>query len=91
MIMETTANFLTVNEFKSAINSDGATIEVLRNKATNKLFMSIGGANYRVQANIDNNLPIKVLVPVEDGAADYDNACLVNVDPSKGADNIFSL
>ena len=91
MIMETTANFLTVSEFKSATNNNGESIEVLRNKATGKLFMSLGGSNYRVQATIDNNLPIKVLVPIEDGAADYDNACLVNVDPSTGADNVFSL
>lgn len=86
-----TANFLTVNEFKSATGNSTETIEVLRNKATGKLFMSIGGANYRVQADIDNTAPIKVLVPVEDGARDYENACLVNVDPSKGAEEVFSL
>lgn len=89
--MQDTAIFLTTDEFKSATGNTGASLEVLRNKATGKLFMSLGDTNYRVQADISNTQPIKVLVPKEDGVADYDNACLVNVDPTKGAENIFSL
>ena len=89
--MEGTVAFITVGEFKNIVGSEDSTIDVLRNKETGKLFMSLEGQNYRVQGDIDNNLPIKVLIPVEDGVKDYDNACLVNVDPSKGADEIFSL
>jgi len=89
--MEGTVAFITVSEFKNIVGSEDSTIDVLRNKETGKLFMSLEGQNYRVQGDIDNNLPIKVLIPVEDGVKDYDNACLVNVDPSKGADELFSL
>tara|TARA_R110000796_G_scaffold231853_3_gene349903 strand:+ start:15563 stop:15835 length:273 start_codon:yes stop_codon:yes gene_type:complete len=83
--------FLTVSEFKQATGNSTANIEVLRNKSTNCLFMALSGVNYRVEQAIDNSLPIKVLVPIEAGVNDYANACLVNVDPSKGADTVFSL
>lgn len=89
--MQSNVQFLTVQEFKNHVASDDSTIEVLRNKETNKLFMSLEGQNYRVQGDISNTLPIKVLVPITDGVSDYDNACLVNVDPSKGAEEMFSL
>jgi|VirMetMinimDraft_7_1064189.scaffolds.fasta_scaffold01398_2 hypothetical protein len=89
--MLNTSRFLSVSEFKSATNNVDSTITVLRNKATDKLFMSLGDDNYRVQASITNALPIKVLVPVVDGVSDYANACLINVDPSKGAESVFSL
>jgi len=88
---QSNVSFITVDEFKNIVGSSDSTIDVLRNKETGKLFMSLEGQNYRVQADIDNTLPIKVLIPVNDGVSDYDNACLINVDPSKGADEMFSL
>lgn len=85
------SSFLTIAQFKSQVANPNATIEVLRNLSTTKLFMSIDGVNYRVQQSIDNALPMKVLVPLVDGVADYENGCLVNVDPNKGADSVFTL
>ena len=82
---------MSISEFKSAIGYPSASIEVLRNKSTDKLFMNIGDQNFRVQGNIDESLPIRVLVPVVDGVTDLANSCLINIDPSKGAENIFSL
>ena len=87
----TSVDFLTVGQFKAQVASATATLEVLRNKATEKLFMAIDGQNYKVQQDIDSNAPIKVLVPLVDGKRDYENACLVNVDETKGADSIFTL
>lgn len=84
------AKFFEVPAFKSAVGAVGG-LDVLRNKATGKLFMSLDGVNYRVQGDIDSKLPMKVLVPEVDGVLDYENSCLVNIDPTKGADNIFSL
>tara|TARA_R110000796_G_scaffold231853_3_gene349904 strand:+ start:16242 stop:16511 length:270 start_codon:yes stop_codon:yes gene_type:complete len=89
--MEAKVDFISVADFKGAVASVDSVLEVLFNKATEKKFMSLAGQNYRVQGDIDNTLPIKVLVPLEDGVRDYDNACLVNVDPNKGADTVFSL
>ena len=87
--MESDALFLGVNEFKALVGADGLALEVLRNKKTGKLFMALNGENYRVEAAIDNNLPIKVLVPQVDGKPDYQNACLINV--TGGAEEVFTL
>ena len=73
---DTAVSFMTVAEFKSAIGAEK--LEVLRNPQTDKLFMSAdGGANYKVQQDIDVNADIRVLVP-EDGG--LEQACLVNVE-----------
>lgn len=65
--------FMSVSDFKTAI---GATkLEVLRNPNTGKLFMSAdGGANYRVQADLDPKESLTVLVEADD----LENACLIN-------------
>ena len=81
--------FLAVNEFKAQVASVDAQLQVLRNKETGKLFMSIGGQNYKVEAAIDKANPMKVLVPIVDGEPDYDNACLINI--NGGAEEQFTL
>lgn len=76
--------FMTVAQFKDQIGA--ASLSVLRNPNTNKLWMvTEGGANYKVQQDIDNTKDIRVLIPEND----LDQACLVNVDG--GAEAIFSL
>lgn len=69
-------SFMTIAQFKDAIGAQK--LEVLRNPQTNKLFMSAdGGANYKVEQEIDTTLEMRVLVP-EDGG--LEQACLVNVE-----------
>lgn len=77
-------SFITVQSFKERVGTTGITI--LKNKKTEKLFMSTdNGDTYRVQNDIDQSKDIRVLIP-ETGIED---ACLVNV--SGGAVEQFSL
>ena len=76
--------FLTVEQFKVQI---GATsIKVLKNKTTNKLFLSTdNGDCYKVEQAIDPSKEMKMLIK-DDNISD---ACLVNV--NGGAEEMFSL
>ena len=76
--------FLTVSQFKSEIGAEE--LEVLLNPKTGKMFMSANGENYKVQGDIDEDKPLKVLIPEGKGT---DDACLIN--PSAGAETKFVL
>ena len=80
------AEFLTVEEFKARLNKEGVKAEIVKNPNTGKLFLVIGSLRFKVQASIDPNKDIRVLIP--DG--DLDQACLINAKPN--TDNvIFTL
>jgi len=75
--------FLTVAQFKS--NMEVETMEVLKNPHTEKLFLSTGEANYKVQGDID--LKNKLGFIIENGK--IEDACLINV--KEGAEVIGTL
>jgi len=95
------AKFQSIQQFKGA---HGIThIDVVRNPNSNKLFCSAdNGSNYRAQQDIDGKAPMIFLIP-ETGDTDANNvaltadqvgpanACLVNYDPTKRAEPVFSL
>lgn len=75
--------FLTIDEFKDKVQA--TKLDIVKNPNSGKLFMADNnGENYKVQNNIDNTLPMRVLV--EDG--DLSKCCLVNV---KSDNTVFSL
>ena len=77
-------SFLTIEQFKSQIGADKAT--VLKNHKTGKLFLSASnGETYKVQQDIDPGKDMKVLVSDDD----IEQACLVNV--SSQAEVIFEI
>lgn len=65
--------FASIQEFKDTIGA--TTLEVLRNPKTKKLFMSTGSQNFKVQGDINLQLPMRVLIPKDGG---IDEACLIN-------------
>lgn len=76
-------SFTSVDDFKQQL---GATVlDIVRNPKTNKLFMTTGSQNFRVQADINLALPLRILIP-EAGIAD---ACLIN--STGGAEVLGSL
>ena len=80
------AEFLTVSEFKTRIGKPSATINVVKNPKTGKLFMDIDGHYYKVQADINPEERMRVLVP-EEG---IDEACLINAKAPED-NTVFSL
>jgi len=83
-----TSTFLTIVEWKAQVGSATSEMQVLRNSATGKLFLSFEGENYRVQGDLDPALPMKMLIP-ESG--DISDSCLINYDASKGAEVFVTL
>ena len=76
--------FLTIEQFKSAIGATSA--KVLKNHKTGKLFLSASnGESYKVEQAIDSSKEMKVLVADND----ITEACLVNV--SSQAEEMFTI
>lgn len=72
-----TPTFMAVALFKEKLNI--ATITVVRNPHTGKLFMDTIRGRYKVQQDIALSKPLTVLIPLlEDGTQDLNNACLIN-------------
>ena len=76
-------SFMTIAEFKTAVGAD--TLQVLKNPKTDKLFLSSGSQNWRVQGDLDPSEKMAILV--EDN--DLENACLVNT--TGGAEVLATL
>ena len=68
------ATFMSVAEFKQAVGHPTAKLGVIKNPNNGKLFMNIGGKNYKVQQNFDGALDHCVIVP--EGV--LEEACLIN-------------
>lgn len=82
-------SFIALEDFK-VLHSVSA-INVKRNKETGKLFAVVGTENFRVQQNLDPKLPMTILVTDGNDGTDLDSCCLVNYDPEKGAETVFSI
>jgi hypothetical protein len=77
--------FLTVAEFKAKIGMAGEEASVVKNPNTGKLFVSIGGENYKCQQDINGKEEMRFLIEEDN----IDEACLVNVN---NVDNtVFTL
>jgi hypothetical protein len=86
--MANTANvtFMTINEFKAHLNLSAHKADVVRSPLTQKLFVAIGGSNFKCQQDIDGGKEMKFLIE----NADYANACLTNVKETQN-NVLFSL
>lgn len=68
--------FLSVSDFKSQTNS--TVVDFLFNPATSKLFATTGSQSYKVQQDIDKDLPVRFMYSQTEG---FDKGCFVNVKP----------
>lgn len=82
-------SFLSLEDFKVLHNVSA--INVKRNKETGKLFAVVGTETMRVQQSLDPKLPMTILVSEGGDASDLDSCCLVNYDPERGAEVVFSI
>lgn len=70
--------FLSIEDFKLSIGMPNHKGQVVKNPNTEKLFLTIGGKNFKCQGTLDMSKPLSVLV--ENG--DLEQACLINVPES---------
>lgn len=76
--------FITVEEFKN--QAGVASFEVLKNKKTEKLFVALpDGGTMRCQGDFDAKKPVQFII---DEGADIREACLINYDNTKGAEQV---
>jgi hypothetical protein len=76
--MKGKVTFMSVAEFKAALGV--ATIEIVKNPNTGKLFVSAGTEKFKCQQDIDLKGSMSVLIPVSpDGEQLLEEACLLNV------------
>lgn len=66
-------------------------IPVKRNRDTNKLFATVDGEPMKVQQSIDGSKPMTILVKEKGSASKIDDCCLINYDPTKGAETVFTV
>ena len=84
MSTTTTVKFLSINEFKIAMNIPAdEKAQVVKNPNGGKLFLSIGSHTFKCQQTIDGSKEMKMLVDNDN----YDEACLANVKPH--AENVL--
>lgn len=76
--------FLTIDEFKTKLGKAGREAQVVKNPNTGKLFLAIDDLRFKVQASIDPNKNLAILVPEEGG---LEQACLINAKPN--TDNLM--
>jgi hypothetical protein len=83
--MKDNVAFMTVAEFKAAV--DVATIEVVKNPNTGKLFCAAGEERFKCQQDIDLTGSMAFLLPLDKaGKAIMEQACLVN----RSANNVLA-
>lgn len=86
MATEQKFDFYTVAEWKTKIGKLASDdVEVVKNPNGGKLFVNFGGDYFKCQQDIDNALPIRMMVV--DG--DEQGACLINVAESSNV--LFTL
>ena len=81
--------FVSTEEFKALhmVSSLG----LRRNKETGKLFVDVGGSCMKMQQDFDKNKPATILVEAGGDPSNLDHCCLINYDPSKGAEDLGSI
>lgn len=67
--------FISVDSFK--LETGATSLDVVHNPSTNKVFMLANNKPYKVQQDINPNLPIRFMY--EEGK--FDDGCLTNVKP----------
>jgi hypothetical protein len=87
--------FLSLNAFKRIIKSSN--LQITRHDTKNTLFVidKDSELTYRCQQNLDPNLDMAWLIPIEECGGDRDkaiqNACLVNVERNGEGSNITAI
>jgi hypothetical protein len=82
------AMFMSVDAFKAL--KQVSKFEVLLNPKTEKLFVALeNGATYRCQGDLDSTKPVQFMTSEDD--VNWENACFINYDDTKGAKTVATF